>query len=242
MVMDFDSEFGHYHVEDEIYNGRPARILYGGNKLVAQSGMARDTNDELIFDYNQRFRELIQGMLPKRVLVLGGGVLTLPTALIREFPEMHIDVVERDELLVTLAAAYFGYTPNAHMTIYIGDGVGYLLDTKATYDLIIMDVFDHAAIPTAFQTPAFMRSMRKHIDKRGVVAINCIAAQRGLRAATLHKLYGLVQPVFPVSQIFSAARNPSEWMSENYLVVGQDGTWDIPAYLLREPVKLSLAA
>lgn len=241
MVADFDSEFGHYRVEDEIYNGRPARILYGGNKLVAQSGMARDTDDELLFDYNQRFREIVQGMRPQRVLVLGGGVLTLPIALLREFPEMLIDVVERDELLITLAEKYFGYTPNARMTIYIGDGVQYLEDTTTIYDLIIMDVFDHAAIPPAFQTPVFVRAMRRHVGKRGVVAINCIASQRGLNAATLHKLYGLVQPVFPIGQIFSAARNPSEWMSENYLVVGQDGSWDLPAFLLRSPVKLSLS-
>lgn len=240
MVADFDSEFGHYRVEDEIYNGRPARILYDGNKLVAQSGMARDTNDELIFDYNQRFRELVQGMRPQRVLVLGGGVLTLPTALIREFPEMQIDVVERDELLVTLAEKYFGHTPNTHMTIYIGDGVQYLEDSSARYDLIIIDVFDHAAIPPAFQTPEFMRSIRRHVGPRGVVAINCIASKRGLNAAILRELYGLVQPNFPVGQIFAAARNPSEWMSENYLVIGQDGSWDIPAYLLRAPVELPL--
>lgn len=240
MVADYDSDFGHYRIEDEIYNGRPARILYGGNKLVAQSGMARDANDELIFDYNQRFRELVQGMRPQRVLVLGGGVLTLPTALNREFPEMQIDVVERDELLVTLAEAYFGYTPNPHLTVYIGDGVEYLDNATAVYDLIIMDVFDHAAIPPAFQTPVFMRSLRRHVGKRGVVAINCIASQRGLNATTLRTIYSLMRPVFPVAQIFSAARNPSEWMSENYLVVGQDGSWDPPAYLLRPPIQLSL--
>jgi spermidine synthase len=241
MVADFDSEFGHYRIEDEIYNGRPARILYGGNKLVAQSGVARDQNDELIFDYNQRFRELAQGMRPSRVLVLGGGVLTLPTVLIREFPEMQLDVVERDGLLLTLAEQYFDYTPNARMTVYIGDGVQYLEDIKASYDLIIMDVFDHAAIPPAFQTPVFMRNLQRHLHRRGVVAINCIASQRGINAATLRTLHALVQPVFPVGQIFPAARMPSEWMSENYLVVGQDGSWDIPAYLLRESVKLSLA-
>lgn len=238
MVADYDSAFGHYRIEDEIYNGRLARVLYGGNKLVAQSGLARDDNAELLFDYNERFRELVRGVNPKRVLVLGGGVLTLPVALNREFTDLHIDVVERDGLLIELAEKYFGYLPNDRMTIYIGDGVSYLADTEATYDLIIMDVFDEARIPPAFLTPAFMRHAYRHTSRHGLVAINCIASLQGRNSTTLRTLRTAVHTTFPVVELFCAARDVSEWMSENYLVIGHDGSHELSPYLLRPPVKL----
>lgn len=238
MVADFKTAFGHYRIEDEIYNGRKARVLYAGDKLVAQSGLARDDNEELLFDYNQRFLELAAGMNPDRVLVLGGGVLTLPTALVRKLPGVHVDVVERDAKLIELAQKYFEYQPNEHLVVYIGDGVEFLASTRAKYDLIIMDVFDEARIPPGFQTPAFMRVAQKHLRVHGLIAINCIASLQGRNSLVLHSLHDLLTATFRAVKIYAASRDASEWMTENYLILGQDGSWNPSPSLLRLPVRL----
>jgi hypothetical protein len=53
----FQTPYGSYKVVDTIYNGRPARMLYGA-KNSPQSGIAFDDSPELLFDYNQRFLEI----------------------------------------------------------------------------------------------------------------------------------------------------------------------------------------
>src|SRR6476469_4412698 len=94
ILVEGDTQHGHYVVADTIYSGRPARVLYSGNHQAAQSGVAKDDNPDLLFDYNQRFIELVRGLLPKKILLIGGGALSLPKALLEEFPEVSLDVVE----------------------------------------------------------------------------------------------------------------------------------------------------
>lgn len=238
-VAEFYTKFSHYLIEDEIYNGRPARVLYGGNRLVAQSGMARDDKAELLFDYNQRFREIVRGVKPKRLLQLGGGAFTLPTALMKEHKDLKLDVVEIDSELPDISREYFGLRPSRHLTIYVKDGNQYVAETEHVYDMIIMDVFEDAAIPETFRTAAFVRNLRMHSAQRGVVAVNVIASLQGASSNVLRTLYLRLQEVFPKVQIFPAARDYSLWMSQNYVLVAHDGSWDLAPFMLRHPVPLS---
>jgi hypothetical protein len=61
IVFEGDSKYGHYVVSDGTYAGRPARALYSGNGDAAQSGLALDSNKQLLFDYNQRFWNCFAG-------------------------------------------------------------------------------------------------------------------------------------------------------------------------------------
>src|ERR1700752_3186245 len=78
-----ETPYGHYTVVDTTYSNRPARVLYSGREFrTAQSGIALDDQDEMLFDYNQRFLELARGLEPKRALLIGGGAFTLPKRLL----------------------------------------------------------------------------------------------------------------------------------------------------------------
>lgn len=237
MLYECDTEFGHYGVADTIYNGRKARVLYSGSHDAAQSGMALDGKAELLFDYNECFMELARGMRPKHVLVLGGGAFTFPTALRREFPEMRIDVVELDGGLVEIGRRYFDFAPNGHTTLYIGDGAQFIAETSKQYDLIVVDVFLHATIPTSFQTIDTVQNFYKCLHKDGVVAINVIASLAGIRSAVLYRLYEVLRTTFPKVRAYPATRALASWTPQNFIVTAQDGVHDIGSYLRRSPVE-----
>jgi spermidine synthase len=239
VVYEGDTDFNHYQVADTLYQGRPARVLYSGNNDAAQSGIPRDGKPELLFDYNQRFFEIVQGMQPKQMLLLGGGALTLPAAVMREFPELDIDVVELDDGLVAIAEQYFDFQPSDRMRVHIEDGRRFLRMHDTKYDLIIVDVFSHASIPEAFQSIEFVRSLKDHVNKKGLVAMNVIASLEGVRSLVLQRIHEAMQATFPNVQIFAATRNLSPWISQNFIIVASPGAQDVAPYVMSEPVQLA---
>jgi hypothetical protein len=80
--------------------------------------------------------------------------------------------------------------------------------------------------------------MRLHTSKRGIVAINVIASLQGLNSNVLRILHARLQAVFPTVEIFPAARDYSLYMSQNYVLVAHDGTWDLAPFMMRRSVPL----
>ena len=118
ILFDGDTAFEHYQVIDTIYEGRPARVLYSGRRGTAQSGIATDGKPELLFDYNQRFTELLESIPAKHVLLIGGGAYTLPRAIVQQFPDLQIDVVELDPGLKAIAERFFGLQASDRLRIF----------------------------------------------------------------------------------------------------------------------------
>lgn len=236
--IEYDTAYNHYRIADAYYEGRPARVLYSGNGEAAESGVARDGEPELLFDYNQRFRELVEGIRPRSLLLLGGGAFTLPTALMEEFPDMRLDIVELDEALVAIAEQYFGFRPNGHTNVHVGDGRRYLDTRGATYDMIIMDVFMHAAVPGAFQTPGAARGLRSHLRRQGIVAMNVIGSLHGPGSRSLCRMQRVLRETFREVRIFPASRRLLSWLPQNYVMTAQNGTRDIAHLMRYGPVEL----
>lgn len=226
-----DTEYGHYEVVETTYNNRPARVVYSGSGLTAQSGIALDGQAELLFDYNQRFLELIRALQPHRVLLIGGGACTLPTVLQTEFPGMHLDIVEIDLELVKIGECYFGFEPNNHTNVQIMDGEDYLKKNKQMYDLILLDAFFESTIPSIFQTKEVAILFAKHLREGGVLAINIIASYYGQRSWTLRRQISTLQEAFSNLQLFPAGLEPSQWVVQNFLVVAQNGERGIAQHL-----------
>jgi spermidine synthase len=240
VLYEGDTDFNHYQIADTLYQGRPARVLYSGNNDAAQSGVARDGKPELLFDYNQRFMEIIRGTAPDSVLLLGGGAFTLPTAVLTELPQIRMDIVELDDGLLELARQYFDFQPNDRTRVFIDDGVHFLRTHNEKYDLIIVDVFSHASIPESFQTLAFVQNLKQCVGKKGRVAMNIIASLDGVRSLVLRRIHEAMQATFPEVRVFAATRHLSPWISQNYIIVaGNNGTDDVAGYLMSDPVQLT---
>lgn len=228
IVFDGSSAYGHYKVVDAIYAGRPARVLYSDND-AAQSGVALDNGEELLFDYNQRFRELLCGLQPRRVLVIGGGAFTLPAALQRELPEARLDIVELDPLLLAIAVRHFDFRPAAQTRIYLGDGIDYLRHATIRYDAIVVDVFVREQVSLVFQSALTAQRYRRLLTSGGLVAMNIIGDYHGRQESpALRRQVLAFRAAFRDVRIFPAAQHLSLWLAQNFIIIGQPSPREIP--------------
>lgn len=223
VLWEGDTAYGHYQVVDTPYDGRMARVLYSGDRQAAQSGIAQDDNPDLLFDYNQRLLELASNIVPRRLLIIGGGVFTLPSALLRALPGTEIDVVELDSELTDIATEFFGLTKNDRLTIFNTDGRAYLQGHATRYDMIIVDAFTHTTIPRELKTLQALQAYHAHLNERGVFAMNVISGYYGASAHVLQELYAGAMRTFDVIDVFLASRGYSLWLPQNFVFTGQKG-------------------
>ena len=189
VLKQFTDSFGSFSVEDLIYAGRKSRVLFSGPLRSAQSGIPLDDDPRMLFDYNQQLLELALELDPKSILVLGGGALTLPQALLGRLPDCQIVAVEINPNMVKIAAEFFSYEPNPRLKVVVEDAARFLSRAKAQrYELIITDLFDNLAIPQYFLSADFAAQLNRVRESSGLIATNCIAAISGNYARPLLEL------------------------------------------------------
>jgi spermidine synthase len=221
IVWEGDTAQGHLQIVDGPYDGRPARVLYSGDKQAAQSGIARDDKPDLLFDYNQRLLELALGLTPRTVLMLGGGVGTLPQALLAELPAAQVDMVEPDDGLTELAYRYFDLPVDDRLRLFHTDGRSFLREHAGRYDLVIVDAFMHTTIPRGLKTLEAFRAYAAHVNTPGVLAMNVISGYHGQSAHTLQQTYAAALHNFDAVDIFLASKGYSMWLPQNFILTAQ---------------------
>lgn len=214
----FTTELGEYIIDDLLYQGRNARVLYNGDHSAAQSGIPLDGNDEMLFDYNRRFMELALGICPQKVLLIGGGSYTLPTKLLQLNADMVLHIVEPDEQMEAIAKRYFGYQPGPHTQSFVTTGAAYLAECTTSYDVIYVDAFLYDKVPAELQTVATAAHLRRVLRPNGVLAMNIIAAARGRRAAVLERQCETLATAFGTVAAYPATNGVSEWIPQNFLL------------------------
>ncbi len=118
---------------------------------------------------------------PKRILIVGLGGGTLPTALAKVLPQSHIDVVEIDPAVTRVAKQYFAFHDGPNMRVIEADGRVYVkraLREKQTYDLVMLDAFDHEYIPEHLLTQEWLTEVKGLLKPGGVLAANTFSSSR----------------------------------------------------------------
>ena len=88
VLADVDSSYARYRVLSNSYDGTSVRFLVTDSAGV-QSAVPADGSGRLLFSYAKRFHAAAVAYGdPGRVLMVGGGTYTFPTALINSFPKM----------------------------------------------------------------------------------------------------------------------------------------------------------
>ncbi|MGD8367614.1 MAG: fused MFS/spermidine synthase [Desulfobacterales bacterium] len=108
----------------------------------------------------------------RRALMLGLGGGTFTSFLQRYFPDLKIDAVEIDPVVVEAATTFFGVKENARFHIHIEDGAKYIRETHILYDLIFLDAYSGEGLPEALSSPAFFDAVREKTAPGGVVILN----------------------------------------------------------------------
>lgn len=118
---------------------------------------------------------------PRTILVLGLGGGTLVDALQRALPQAKIDAVEIDPAVVGVAGLYFGFRPGPRVRVHEQDGrvfVKRALRSGRSYDLVMLDAYDHEYIPEHLLTREFLQEVKGILAPGGVLAANTFSSSR----------------------------------------------------------------
>lgn len=163
------------------------RYLHFGSEWV-QGAMRIRRPNALELAYT---REMMAGLLlrdganwPRTALVIGLGAASLTRFLYHHCPQTRIQVVEIEPRVVAAARQFFKLPPeDERLSILVGDGARYVLETDRKFDLILVDGFDRHARAGALDTAPFYAAARARLSDQGLMSTNLFGRSRGFRAS-----------------------------------------------------------
>ena len=140
---------------------------------------------QLVFPYNRAFLQAFD-LFPQaeNVLIIGGGMYTLPSYLIRFYPHLNVDVLEPDETTVPAARKYFGLgelyadIPDAAERLHIISAFGreYLSSCRKQYDIILNDAFSGGEPAYDLMSREAAELIHGALKKDGIYAANMVGS------------------------------------------------------------------
>ena len=156
---------------------------------------------------------------PKRGLILGHGGGSLAKWLAHEWPELELDVVEFDPVVVRMAEDYFSYRPPPQHHVHIRDARVFLNSTGQMYDLIWVDAFARHMIPFHLTTLEFFAELRAHLAPDGILAVNLASSGEGGDLLRANAVVQTMRQSFPHIESFAVKGpwNSPQARSENLI-------------------------
>jgi spermidine synthase len=112
----------------------------------------------------------------KSILVLGVAGGSVIETLKKEVKfDGKITGVEIDAIVVDIANKYFGLNKYDNLEIVIDDAFEFVLKTKDTYDLIIIDIFQDTTMPNFLFEDFFINRINFLLNVNGFILFNTMA-------------------------------------------------------------------
>jgi spermidine synthase len=165
---------------------------------------------------------------PGRMLLigLGGG------SVVKSFSTdgWKVDVVEIDPEVTRMARHYFGLE-DTDARIFHMDGRRYLVTSKETYDLIVMDAFGSSAIPFHLVTREAFAAVASRLTPDGILAVN--VESQGWDDPIIGAFSRTIGVHFPNVRAMPTAEPPNAL--GNVVLLASRRSLEIPEELIRDP-------
>jgi len=142
------------------------------------------------------------------VLMIGLGGGSTQRSFEHYHPEVTVDTVEIDPVVLQVATNYFTFKESPKQKVHVEDGRVFLRRSPAKYDLIILDAYVQgrygACIPQHLATKEFFELVRDHLTTNGIAAYNVIGTLYGWQATIVGAIYRTLNTVFPQVYFFPA--------------------------------------
>lgn len=214
-----------------------------------QSCITLNDPNTLVFNCNK----LMMGALylkpaPSRVLVIGLGGGTLPSALLTVLPKTDFDIVEIDPAVVRVAKKYFGFRPTSRVHITEEDGrvfVKRAIKKGEKYDMIMLDAFENEYIPPHMLTRQFLAEVKMILTPDGVVVANTFATSLiyDNESVTYEAVFGgfyNLKKYFDNSRVILAKNDSlptpemlkknAEILDQRFRTLGIESSWLLPLF------------
>ena len=121
------------------------------------------------------------------VLVLGVAGGSVIRTLVNEIKfKGKITGVELDENVITIANSYFKLNQVPNLEIVIDDAFEFVLKTKSTYDLIIIDIFQDTVMPNFLFEDFFINRIHFLLNINGFILFNTMVINEKDRIRNLN--------------------------------------------------------
>jgi spermidine synthase len=142
------------------------------------------------------------------VLMIGLGGASTQRLFEHDYPQVKIETVELDPVVLQVARDYFGFKESDRQKVWLEDGRVFLRRNRTRRDLIILDAYVQgrygSSIPQHLATKEFFELVRERLTTNGVVAYNVIGNMQGWRADIVGAIYRTLKSVFPQVYAFPA--------------------------------------
>lgn len=169
-------------------------LHFGSEWIQGAMRIARPWSLELNYTKEMMVSLLLrkENHFPRKVLLIGLGAASLTKFLYRNYPLAKLTVVEIEPAVIAAARQFFKLPQDPkRLKIVIEDGAEYILKSKQTYDLILVDGFDAYARAGVLETLQFYQVVRAHLNKFGIMAANLLGRERGFKKTVerIHKAF-----------------------------------------------------
>ena len=139
----------------------------------------------------------------KDVVIVGGGGGVVPMIFAQSYPQLDIDVVEIDPVVVKVAGTWFGLERSERLRVHVQDGRMFIHNSKKKYDLIVLDAYTAGGrIPFHLTTKEFLSDVRDRLKPNGIALMNVISAVSGPASKMFRSEYKTFKEVFGKEHVY----------------------------------------
>lgn len=169
---------------------------------------------DLYSNYKRAFAKLpLEKLHIQNVLILGFGLGSIPFMLEKNFKQKyHYTGVEIDETVMYLANKYVTQYLKSPIEMFCSDAFAFAMQTDETFDIIAVDVFIDAEIPSQFEQVDFLEQIKTLLGDNGILLYNRLYLTREDKETTRNFYWNTFLSVFPDGDYIDVGGN---WILTN---------------------------
>lgn len=206
------SYFFEFHIESAPSEHNPhLYVSLKQGRYQLSTANAVYSYDDLYDNFSRSFHKIdLDRLNIESVLILGLGLGSIPFMLEKIFKrDYHYTMVEIDESVIYLAQKYVLNNLLSSKQIICTDANAFVMQCQEKFDLICMDIFMDATIPTIFEETAFLEALKDLVKPTGLIMYNRLASNNADIDKTNIFYHRTFQSVFPQSTYLDVGGN---WM------------------------------
>lgn len=172
-------------IKSSEYNERLEVVLYSG-KIQLNTRSACYSYEDKYESFGIAFQKIqLQKQNINEVLVLGGGLCSIPQMINQYHKNATFDIVEIDETVIELAKRFAPQKIVQKCNFKKSDALKFMQKNEQKYTLICIDVFIDDLVPQEFINAAFLECIKQSLSNNGLVIMSILPNANGFSADLL---------------------------------------------------------
>ena len=178
-----------------------------GRMLVLDGAIQATIADEFVYHEMLAHVPICSHPEPKDVLIIGGGDGGCAREVLRHQQIESVTQVEIDRRVVDVSRHFLPELAcsfdDPRMSLYFEDGIAFVKDKEACYDVILVDAPDPVGMAAGLFSREFYESLHHALRADGIFAIQ--TESPFLNKELIGRIYGDVSAIFPIAGICLAS-------------------------------------